>query len=449
MDGREFNFDGLIGPTHNYAGLSYGNVASAAHQNQASQPRAAALQGLQKMRLLAGKGIGQCLLPPLRRPRIELLRQLGFGGKQDSDVVESAYRVAPQLVATCYSAASMWTANAATVSPAADCGDRRMHLTPANLSATLHRSIEATSTRKILQAIFHAEDSFVIHDPLPGAVALSDEGAANQTRLCADHGGPGIEVFVYGSIPHSPNSPAPRRFPARQTLHASQAVARKHELDPDQVLFWQQNPEAIDAGVFHNDVISVGNQNMLLCHEMAFVNQVQCLRQAREVFQDRFGAPLQVLEFSDQELPLADAVRSYLFNSQLVTRPDGKMSLICPVECDEIKTARHCTQRILEEDNPVAEISFMNLRQSMNNGGGPACLRLRVVLSAAEQAKIHQGIVLTSDLADRLEAWVSTHYREELRPDDLRDPNLIDESYAAIEALAGILNLPVNLLLDR
>ena len=24
----EVNFDGLVGPTHNYAGLSYGNVAS-------------------------------------------------------------------------------------------------------------------------------------------------------------------------------------------------------------------------------------------------------------------------------------------------------------------------------------------------------------------------------------------------------------------------------------
>ena len=102
----EFNFDGLIGPTHNYAGLSYGNIASATHQNQPSSPRAAALQGLQKMKLLASLGVGQCVLPPLRRPRIELLRQLGFAGKLDSDVIEAAYQTDPVLVAVCYSAAN-------------------------------------------------------------------------------------------------------------------------------------------------------------------------------------------------------------------------------------------------------------------------------------------------------------------------------------------------------
>ncbi len=289
MNGREFNFDGLIGPTHNYAGLSFGNVASAQHQHQTSLPRDAALQGLQKMKMLAAMGIGQCVLPPLRRPRIELLRGLGFAGKQDSDVVEAAFRQAPHLVAACYSAASMWSANAATVSPAADCNDRRLHLTTANLNSTLHRSIEANSTWRILQAIFDDEEQFAIHPPLPAAVALTDEGAANHTRLCAEHSGPGIEIFVHGLIPNSPASPAPKLFPARQTLIASRAIARTHQLNFDQVLFWQQNPEAIDAGVFHNDVISVGNQNVLLCHQLAWVDQPRCLNEARQVFQRTFG----------------------------------------------------------------------------------------------------------------------------------------------------------------
>ena len=52
---REFNFDGLVGPSHNYAGLSFGNVASFSNVKSASNPKQAALQGLAKMRALAGK----------------------------------------------------------------------------------------------------------------------------------------------------------------------------------------------------------------------------------------------------------------------------------------------------------------------------------------------------------------------------------------------------------
>jgi succinylarginine dihydrolase len=445
---REYNFDGLIGPTHNYAGLSFGNIASATHQHQPSQPRAAAIQGLQKMRMLAETGIGQCVLPPLRRPRIELLRQLGFGGKQDSDVIAAAYRADPVLVAVCYSAANMWTANAATVSPSPDCDDGRLHLTPANLSSTMHRSLEGPSTTRVLRAIFSGNE-FVVHDPLPSAVGLSDEGAANHTRLCDDFGAAGLEFFVFGCDATDPANIAPTKFPARQTRLASEAVARLHQLRSDNVLLWQQNPLAIDAGVFHNDVISVGNQNLLLCHELAFVDQTKCLDDAKKMYADRFGSPLHVIEFSSKELHPDDGVRSYLFNSQLVTRPDGKMTMVCPIECEEIEAAHRCTQRILAETNPVDEVKFMNLRQSMNNGGGPACLRLRVVLTESQQAKIHQGVVLTERLAQELESWIEAHYRETIVPDDLRDPKLLDESFAALEALAPILQLPTDVLLDR
>lgn len=444
----EYNFDGLIGPTHNYAGLSFGNIASATHQHQPSQPRAAALQGLQKMKQLADLGIGQCVLPPLRRPRIELLRQLGFSGKRDFEIIEAAYRANPVLVAVCYSAANMWTANAATVSPSPDCDDDRLHLTPANLSSTLHRSLEGPSTTRVLRAIF-SNNEFVVHDPLPSAVGMSDEGAANHTRLCADFGAAGLEIFVFGIDSSDPANLCLTKFPARQTRLASEAVARRHQLHSENVLFWQQNPQAIDAGVFHNDVISVGNQNVLLVHELAFVDQPNGLKAAQEMYADRFGSSLHVIEFSSTDLPVKDAVRSYLFNSQLVTRPDGKMTMVCPIECEEIETAHRCTQRILAEKNPVEEVKFMNLRQSMNNGGGPACLRLRVVLTESQQTKIHQGIVLTDRLAKELESWIKTHYRETIVPDDLRDPKLIDESYAALESLAAILQLPTDVLLDR
>lgn len=393
------------------------------------------------MATLMEMGIGQCLIPPLRRPNISALRQFGFSGKTDAAIVEAAYKTAPNLVAVCYSAASMWTANAATVSPSVDCADDLLHLTPANLNSTLHRSLEGPATARLLNAIFGASDHFTVHSPLGSAVALTDEGAANHTRLCDCHENSGIEIFVYGS---SSQSVGPKKFPARQTLAASQAVARLHQLNPDRTLFWQQNPAAIDAGVFHNDVISVGNQNFLLAHEMAFVDQAHCIEDAKRKFAELNDADLCVVEISTKELSVADTVRSYLFNSQLVSRPDGNMTLVCPIECEEIKAAFKCTQRIVDEDNLVDEVKFLNLRQSMNNGGGPACLRLRVVLTEKQQAKIHQGVVLNSDRIEQLRSWVESHYRETLTPTDLADPKLLEETDAAISALAPILDLPIE-----
>ncbi|MEM7457126.1 MAG: N-succinylarginine dihydrolase, partial [Planctomycetota bacterium] len=197
MSAREFNFDGLVGPTHNYSGLSYGNVASTLHGSSVSSPRAAALQGLEKMRTVAEMGIGQAVLPPVHRPRLEFLRQSGFQGTA-AEIIAQAFREEPVLLAAAYSASSMWTANAATVSPSADCSDGRLHLSPANLSSTLHRSLEPPSTTTILRSIFNSKEHFVVHDPLLATTALADEGAANHTRLAPEHDGIGIETFVYG-----------------------------------------------------------------------------------------------------------------------------------------------------------------------------------------------------------------------------------------------------------
>lgn len=441
MGAREYNFDGLIGPTHNFAGLSFGNVASASHQNQISNPKAAALQGLAKMKCLLDLGIPQALLPPQLRPDVTLLRKLGFTGKTPADLIGKAYQVSPQLVAQCFSAANMWSANAATVSASADCADQRLHLTPANLSSTLHRSLEARPTSALFEEIFSDTSQFCVHDPLAGAVALTDEGAANHTRLCPSHDSPGIEIFVYGADPLNPNSVRPQRFPARQTRLACESIARHHQLDPDFVLFWHQNPAAIDAGVFHNDVISVGNQNVLLCHELAFVDQQDCLSQLRKLYAERYASPLHIVELADRDFPLSDAVKSYLFNSQLVTRPDGGMSLICPIECDEMVSARRAVDRILNEDNPVDDVKFLELRQSMNNGGGPACLRLRVVLSVSQAQAIQGSIVLTSGLAEQLTEWIDRNYRDALKPADLLDSQLITEALVAREQLAELLKL--------
>ena len=438
---REFNFDGIVGPTHNYSGLSYGNVASSSHRHQSSSPKRAALQGLAKMKFVADLGIGQCVLPPQRRPLLGFLGQLGFD-HSDECVIAQVHKTDPVLLAAVFSASSMWTANAATISPSADTNDTRLHLTPANLTSTLHRSIEPPQTTRLLKAIFADDSEFCVHQPLPGAAALSDEGAANHTRLANQHHQSGLELFVFGRYATRTDRIAPSKYPARQTYEACRAIARRHGLNSDRTLFFQQTPAAIDAGVFHNDVISVGNQNVFLCHECAFVDQAECLKELREKYFEHCGRDLFIIEFAESEISIPDAVSSYLFNSQLLTCPDGKMTLVCPVESRENKNAFACTKRLLVEDNPVTRVEFLDLRQSMNNGGGPACLRLRVVLREQQQKKIHQGVILTEDLHRQLKDWIERHYRDQLMPDDLRDPNLVNEVNAAFSDLAGILDLP-------
>lgn len=437
---REFNFDGLVGPTHNYAGLSFGNVASFNNVNNVSNPKEAALQGLAKMRALASRGFGQALLPPQIRPNLRLLREIGFSGS-DADVITKSYKEAPVILACAYSASPMWTANAATVSPSPDTEDGRVHFTVANLNNKLHRSHEHAQTERVLRAIFKDEKHFTVHGALPQTPAFGDEGAANFARLCSHHGEKGVEMFVYGRIEFDAGALAPRRYPARQTLEASQAVARLHGLDSQRTVFVQQNPDVIDQGVFHNDVISVGNGNVLFYHEHAFVDEARTLDVLR-VAMDGVGTELTHVRVAAADVPVVDAVSSYLFNSQLLSKPDGKMALVVPQECQENVAVAKYLQGLVTSGGPIDEIICFDLRQSMRNGGGPACLRLRVVLTDEEVHAMHQGVILTEALYGKLVAWVEKHYRDRLMPADLGDPAFALEVNTALSELGGILGLP-------
>jgi len=430
------NFDGIPGPTHNYSGLAQGNLAAERNAQQVANPREAALQGLAKMRALAARGIPQGVLPPQERPDVAALRALGFHGR-DADVVARAGRQSPELLAACSSAAAMWTANAATVSPAADCADGRMHFTPANLVTHFHRALEAPTTTRVLRAIFADDARFCVHDPLPAAPQFGDEGAANHARFGAGIDRPGVELFVYGRRGLSAG-PMPARYPARQTREACEAIARRHGLDPGRVVFTQQRPDTIDAGVFHNDVVAVGEGSFLLCHERAFVDQPALLRTLTRVV----GPAFRAIVVREAELPLADAVATYLFNSQLIERPDGRFLLVAPAECRAHRAASEVLDRLMVGDGPVAEVLPFDLRQSMRNGGGPACLRLHVPLTPAERAAIRAKVILDDELAAALEAWIRRHYRDRLEPADLRDPALLDESRRALDELTRILELP-------
>lgn len=436
MANREANFDGLVGPTHNYAGLSWGNVASGQHARSTSNPRQAALQGLDKMKALADLGLVQGVLAPQERPDMATLRRLGFTGS-DSQVLDQAFREEPLLLAACCSASAMWTANAATVSPGADTQDGRVHFTPANLVNKFHRSLEHEVTGRLLRRVFADETYFCHHPALPAHEDFGDEGAANHTRLFDDRGR-GLELFVYGRSAHRPDVPAPRRYPARQTLEASRAVARLHGLGEHNTVFTQQNPAVIDQGVFHNDVIAVGNGNVLFYHQHAFVDTPAMQDEIRRKLPD---TEMHFIEVRDDEVPVADAVSSYLFNTQLVTLAPGHMALIAPTECAETPSVKRYLERLTTMHTPIQEVRFMDVKQSMQNGGGPACLRLRVAMSDAELAAVNPACLLDERLHQRLTDWVNRHYRDRLSPDDLRDPALLTESRTALDELTQLLAL--------
>ena len=409
----EINFDGIIGPSHNYAGLSLGNVASATNKGLVSHPRAAALQGLAKMRHNVRLGLAQGVLLPHRRPDRAWLAELGTG-------VED---VPASLRAAAFSASAMWAANAATVSPAPDTADGRCHLTVANLRTMAHRSHEWPETLAQLRLAFADEGAFAVHPPVPPT--FGDEGAANHMRLCAGHGAPGVEVFVYGARGGA--------FPVRQHEEASRAVARLHGLDPGRILFACQSEAAIAAGAFHNDVVAVANETLLFCHEQAFEDRPGFYAALKRLLPE-----VEILEVPASAVSLEDAIRSYLFNAQLVTLPEGGMGLILPEEARDTPPVWRWLETEVAGNGPLRRLFVVDVRQSMANGGGPACLRLRVV---ADPTRVDPRFLVDEARLDRLAGVIDAHWPEAIAPDDLPDPALWTRLEAARAALLGALDL--------
>jgi len=427
----ELNIDGLVGPTHNYAGLSFGNIASSGNKGAVSNPKAAALQGLEKMRTLVKMGLPQAVMPPHARPLTHYLRRLGFSGT-DSAVHEAAWKSNPALLANLMSASPMWTANAATVSPSVDTQDGQVHLTAANLVAMPHRSIEAPQTERLLKAILPKAS---VHTALPSNTVFGDEGAANHNRMAQSHGDKGLEIFVYGR--EALRNSQQTKFPGRQTLEASKAVARLHGLDKAATLYLRQSAKAIDAGAFHNDVVCVTNGTVMFYHKDAF-EDVSAMQEAVKAKAGSLGFEP---EFLMADIPIQDAISSYLFNSQLLTLPNGKMGLILPKNAEDTPSSKNFIDHCIAGNNPIAEAHYLDLKQSMQNGGGPACLRLRVQLKDDELAQVHAPMIMNQTQIQKIENWVKKHYRDAIAREDLGDPSLMMECRTALDELTQLLSL--------
>ncbi len=403
------HFDGLIGPTHHYAGLSSGNLASMTHQKQISHPKAAALQGLEKMRLMQNLGVKQAFLPPPLRPRLDIVRKLGFYGVE-SQLIEQVAKADPQLLSQVYSASSMWAANSATASPSNHCQDGRVHITSANLITMFHRHLEAQESDAILKKIFHDERFFSVHAPLPSHLQFADEGSANHLNLEE------LELFVFGS-PHA-------IYPARQTQAASKAIDRLHQVK--KAFFIEQNPEAINAGVFHNDVIAFCDDALIVMHEKAYMNQQEVIKQIQT------ASKAQIVVVLEKEIDIKTAVSTYFFNSHSI-HLNGKRILVAPKECENNKMVYDYLKTL-----PYDALHFVNLEQSMKNGGGPGCLTLSIPMTQDEWEAVHEGVKLTKERYHLLKNHIHTHYRETLSIEELQDPLLIEEARRAHEALALI-----------
>ena len=408
---REINFDGIVGPSHNYAGLSLGNLASSQNAGHVSRPRAAALQSISKLRINLALGLTQGIFVPQPRPATQWLASLGT----------ALTGAEPVVAANAMSASAMWAANAATVSPSPDTADGRCHLTVANLQTMPHRSHEWRATLAQLRLAFQ-DRAFAVHAPVP---SFGDEGAANLMRFAPSHGEPGIEIFVYG-ISGGP-------FPARQHLEASKAVARLHGLDPNRTYFAAQSDAAIAAGAFHNDVVAVANGRVLFAHELAFADKAALVEWCSARIEG-----FELVEVAAADVPLGDAITSYLFNSQLVTLDDGAMTLVAPTECAETPSVKAWIDEHLASNGAVRRIEYVDVRQSMANGGGPACLRLRV---QCDPASVDPRFLVDEARLDRLQAVIEKYWPEEIHSGAIRESALIRNVIDARRALLTELGL--------
>ncbi len=418
----EIIFIGIPGPTHHYGGLSVDNIACGISHGDISHPAQAALQAIALAGLLLKLGITVAIMPPQLRPHLPLLRKALDGDEaavDDAQLIAQAVIKAPRLLEIASSSSAMWLANAATVTQPEDSSDGLLHITIANLYSNLHRRIEADEHYRIIKKIFANVPRVAVHKPLAGEDDLRDEGAANHMRLAPSHDSAGLNIFVYGTDdnPRDPQN-------ARQTLAASQAIIASHKLFDNAAICLKQSPEAIENGVFHNDVIAVANENFLLVHEDSYSLGAADINHIAECYAERTGFAANLRIIKRNELTLEEAVASYFFNSQLLTLSDGGMALIAPQETKELhneKSWRLLQSLVDDKANPITQLHSIDLKQSMKNGGGPACLRLRVPVDEEQLAALRLAtkVVVDEEILQQMEKIIRKYYPQKLTASEI------------------------------
>ncbi|MBU0505226.1 MAG: N-succinylarginine dihydrolase [bacterium] len=438
---REINLSGLVGVTHNYCGLTVGHTKNISFDGNATNPKKAAQEALERIKTLHDKGVLQIIMPPHDRPSLSLLKRLGFSGTNE-EIIEKAFQQDPKVYAGACSAASMWMSSALTATPSLDATDGRVHFTPANLANKFHRSFEQRTNYRILKTIFSDENFFSVHQALPAMNAFIDEGASNIMRFCPAIEQRGLGVFVYRQNALKPTDPKPRYYPTGQTSQASRAISRLHNTHEDYILFVQQNPIAVDAGVYHNDVITAAHRNVLLYHDQAFLDTHKVIHEIEERYKQLYNQELCLINVGVHEVTLAEAVHTCLFNSQIIDVNEAEMSIIAPSLCQQNKVIKKAIEKFVSDSrNPITSVSYVSLREVIKNGGGPASMRLSVVLTQEEWQHVLPSVVFTDEMYQKLKVWISKHYRETLVPNDLADPQLMNESHSSLDELTQILKL--------
>jgi succinylarginine dihydrolase len=400
------NFDGLVGATHHYAGLSQGNIASTTHKNTVSNPKEAALQGLAQMRLVYDIVGIQGFLPPHTRPNFEFLHKQGFGS-DEAKALQKAYIKKPDILAAAWSASAMWTANAATITKT---DKNYVHITPANLLTMKHRHQELEQTVKNLKMIFHDTEYFTHH--LAGA--MPDEGAANYMPLRGKD--TAYDIFVY--------SPQKANYPARQSVFAFQEIAKNHGCKNP--IFLEQSVIAVNSGAFHNDVVAVSHDDYIIYHEYAFSNDS--------------ALPHDILKIKipNAMLSLEEAVKTYLFNMRIVTDKNNDDVIIASTDILENKNALKVIDFIFEKNPKIKNIHYLDLKQSMANGGGSACLRVRVPI--INKDAVNQSYLFNDERFKKLEHFIKNNYRDRLTFDDLQDIDFATETLAIHQNLNTLIH---------
>ena len=406
--------DTIIGPTYHYGGLALGNTHSLDHKHVVANPKKAALQGLSKMKLLRDHGISQYVLPAYVRDYKGLVQ--GYYNNQGDfeDNLKRLYDENLDIFSSFFSASSAWLANAWTMTPSIDSSDGRYHVSPASLNACFHRQLDVKQTIAILTNRLCSKTYITCHHPSP----FFDEGAANMIRLSA--GGKGLYLFVSGSSDT-------KRFKSRHDKRSWQRLVSQHQLDPDYVIYLTQHPDAIDAGVFHNDVISFGVDDLLVVHENAFVDQPNYCDTILERYFSCFGTDLTLIQIPDSILPLKDAVNSYFFNSQLVRKDDNRYLLLVPSRCKGLPVMDYFVSIVAKKWESQLEIMVCDVEESIKNGGGPACLRNSMDVYDDPKLIFDDRYLFTLEKYDDFVRLVNQYYPSSLELNDFLSVSFLND----------------------